>query len=103
MSFANNLRRLLTDRKMSVAELSQKSGVPIKTIYHWLAGQQPRKMDHLFKICDLLDVSVEELYGRPRRHAPGPSLPQSALQEELRAGLYEIVLRPATPRGTSSE
>lgn len=95
MSFANNLRRLLTDRKMSVAALAQQSGVPIKTIYHWLAGQQPRKMDHLFKICDLLDVSVEELFGRPRRTAAEPTLPQSSLQEELKAGLYEIVLRPA--------
>lgn len=99
MSFANNLRRLLTDRKMSVAALSQQSGVPIKTIYHWLSGQQPRKMDHLFKICDLLDVSVEELFGRPRRASASSSLPHSSLQEELNAGLYEIVLRPASPRG----
>lgn len=75
--------------------MSQKSGVPAKTLYHWLSGQQPRKMEHLFNVCDILDVSVEELFGRNRKASSEIPLPQSsALHHELKAGLYEIILRP---------
>lgn len=94
MSFKNTLHRLLQDRKMSVAQLARQSGVPVKTIYHWLSGQQPRKLEHLFRICDVFNVSMEELFGRPRRDALR-HLPSANLEKELQAGIYEVILRPA--------
>ncbi|WII71688.1 helix-turn-helix transcriptional regulator [Bdellovibrio sp. 22V] len=85
MSLAKSLRRILEIRKMTVAQLSRSTGVPAKTIYHWLSGQQPRKIEHVFKVCDTLNVSIEEMYGRKRRNS---------LEDEFSAGVYEVILRP---------
>lgn len=94
MSFKNTLNRLLQDRKLTVSQLARHSGIPAKTIYHWLSGQQPRKLEHIFRICDIFNISVEELFGRPRRETLR-YLPSSNLERELQAGVYEVILRPA--------
>ncbi|MEN0058125.1 MAG: helix-turn-helix transcriptional regulator [Bdellovibrio sp.] len=105
MSLSQSLRRVLDNRKMTVAHLSRLSGVPAKTIYHWLSGQQPRKMDHLFRICDILELTIEELYGRNPVKEDG-QLPQSlSLQplsaSEFHAGIYEVILRPIKKNSAS--
>ncbi len=94
MSLSKTMRQLMTQKGLRVSDLSRKSGVPAKTIYHWLAGQQPRKMDHLFKICEILEISVEELYGQPPR---ARSHPGRNIFEELQMGTYEVILRPLAP------
>ncbi|MEK2645859.1 helix-turn-helix domain-containing protein [Bdellovibrio sp. BCCA] len=94
MSLTKSLRRILDDRKITVAQIARQSGVPAKTIYHWLSGQQPRKMEHLFRLCDTLNISVEELYGRQRKNPTKNILPKEVLLQELNAGVYEVILRP---------
>lgn len=101
MSFTKSLRRILDDRKLTVAQISRLSGVPAKTIYHWLSGQQPHKIDHLFRICDALNISIEELYGRQKRHPPKIPIAKDQLIQELHAGVYEVVLRPLKKYGES--
>jgi len=86
MTLSKNLRRLLEEHQLSVAQLSQRSGVPAKTLYHWLSGQQPQKIEHLFKISDAFTVSIEELYGREKR--------AGVLTEDKVLGIYEVILRP---------
>ena len=93
MSLTKSLRRILNDKGITVAQLSRSSEVPAKTIYHWLAGQQPRKMEHIFKICDILNISVEELYGRPRKIQSEPE-GATHLPLDMHAGVYEVILRP---------
>ncbi|KYG63563.1 hypothetical protein AZI87_14255 [Bdellovibrio bacteriovorus] len=93
MSLTQSLRRILDDRKLTVAQLSRLSGVPAKTIYHWLAGQQPRKIEHLFRISDILNLSIEELYGRSKKE-PHVDLIPTQLTEQINAGIYEVILRP---------
>lgn len=99
MSFTKSLRRILDDRKLTVAQISRQSGVPAKTIYHWLSGQQPHKIDHLFRLCDALNISVEELYGRQKKSAAKTPLPKDLLLQELHAGVYEVILRPLKKNG----
>ncbi len=94
MSLTKSLRHILDDRKITVAQLSRQSGVPAKTIYHWLSGQQPRKIEHLFRICDILNLSIEELYGRQKKGLAKPLLNKELLLGELHAGVYEVILRP---------
>jgi len=94
MSLTKNLRRILDERKITVAELARLSGVPAKTIYHWLTGQQPRKIEHLFRLCDALNMSMEELYGRPKKSTNKVQLYKDISLQDLRAGAYEIILRP---------
>lgn len=90
MMMAKNLRRIIEERRISVTELSRRSKVPAKTIYHWMNGQQPRKMEHLFSIADILEVTVDELFGRDsKKSGKTPDLVR-----ELNLGKYEIVLRP---------
>lgn len=94
MVMAKNLRKLIEEKRISITELSRRSKVPAKTIYHWMNGQQPRKMEHLFSIADVLEVTVEELFGRePRKTNKVPDLIR-----ELNLGKYEIVLRPLRSR-----
>ncbi|HRO66791.1 MAG TPA: helix-turn-helix transcriptional regulator [Pseudobdellovibrionaceae bacterium] len=85
------LKARLKECGYTVAELSRLSGVPVKTLYHWTTGQQPRKMDHLLKVCAVLKISVEELYGQPP-----PQVPHILhnYEKEIHAGLYEVILRP---------
>ncbi|MBV2168873.1 MAG: helix-turn-helix transcriptional regulator [Bdellovibrio sp.] len=94
MSLTKSLRHILDNRKITVAQLSRQSGVPAKTIYHWLSGQQPRKIEHLFRICDVLNLSIEELYGRSKKSPTKPLLNKDLLLGELHAGVYEVILRP---------
>ncbi|WP_373997675.1 helix-turn-helix domain-containing protein [Bdellovibrio bacteriovorus] len=93
MSLTQSLRRILDDRKLTVAQLSRLSGVPAKTIYHWLAGQQPRKIEHLFRISDILNLSIEELYGRGKKESSAELAP-TRLTEQINAGIFEVILRP---------
>ena len=103
MSFAKILKRILVDRRITVSQLSERTDVPAKTIYHWLNGQLPRKMDHVFRLCDFLDISVEELYGREKKIKSKPLPAQDVLLEDLRAGLYELIIRPAQPRTAAAD
>lgn len=90
MMMAKNLRKIIEERRISITELSRRSKVPAKTIYHWMNGQQPRKMEHLFSIADVLEVTVDELFGREsKKSGKTPDLVC-----ELNLGKYEIVLRP---------
>lgn len=85
------LRARLKECGYSVSELARLSGVPVKTLYHWTTGQQPRKMDHLLKVCAVLKISVEELYGQE------PNKTLNVLhkyEKEIHAGVYEVILRP---------
>ncbi|MNJ94727.1 Helix-turn-helix domain protein [compost metagenome] len=92
MSLGKNLRRILDEQRISVAQLAHKTEIPVKTLYHWLAGQQPRKIEHLFRLCDTLNLTIEELYNRPKGR-PHPLTAQQ-LEDEIHAGAYEIILRP---------
>lgn len=77
-------------REMSVARLAKKSGVPSKTIYHWLGGQRPGNVQQVIRVCDALDISMDALFGRS---AIG-GIPSANLERDLRAGVFEVILRP---------
>jgi transcriptional regulator with XRE-family HTH domain len=51
---------LLKQRRMRVTDLSRLSGVPTKTIYHWINGQTPNLIG-LYKVAQALGVSIEAL------------------------------------------
>jgi transcriptional regulator with XRE-family HTH domain len=61
LQFANVLRESLKRHNLTVAKLHKKTGVPTKTIYHWLAGQTPKNIQHLGKVAFHLNLSLEEL------------------------------------------
>lgn len=50
-------------KKMSRAELSRKSGVPIRTLEDWEAGRRkPTNVDSVIQVAQSLQVDLSELY-----------------------------------------
>lgn len=95
MDIGKSLRFYLSERDMTVVQLARRSGVPAKTIYHWLNGQKPSHVAHLFKICEVLQISVETLFGKelPDNRAV-TKISVADLTTELNAGHFEVILRP---------
>ena len=52
---------LMKEKSMTMAELSRRSGVPIKTLYHWTAGQRPSNIEKVFAVANVLGVEIENL------------------------------------------
>ena len=72
---AKRLRELSDERGLSFKHLSIKSGVPLKTIYGWSAGNRPRNLQDLQRVAECLGVSITELSfssvrGEQASHAP---------------------------------
>ena len=62
MTFGERVRTLRKKRKMSQNALATLSGLSPRTIFGYEAGTTfPRTQTQLFKLADVLNVSVEEL------------------------------------------
>jgi len=60
-----NLSRLLGERRMTQSELAQKTGIRAATVnelYHDIAERV--SLEHLDKICDVLNCELHELIER---------------------------------------
>jgi transcriptional regulator with XRE-family HTH domain len=94
MEMSKNLRQALDHQRLSVSRLAELSGVPRKTIYHWLNGQRPRNVEQLIKVCKVLGVSVEGLFNLTPPSNDNEFIYLNDLKAELNAGTYEVILRP---------
>lgn len=56
------LKILCEKRSISPTELAERLGVSRQTIYAWFSGREPRG-SHLLKLCRLLELDPQELYG----------------------------------------
>ncbi|MBX2986400.1 MAG: helix-turn-helix transcriptional regulator [Bdellovibrionaceae bacterium] len=98
MNMGKNLKRLLAERGMSVVLLSKRAQVPAKTIYHWMGGQRPRNVEQIYRICQILGVSIEELFGlAPLTQSQGNLAGKNLLGVDYHAGVFEVILRPIRP------
>lgn len=89
---ARNLKRILEERNMSIAELAKKTGVPKTNIGSWLSGSSP-KIEQLYKVTQYLGVSVESLaFGKSTED----SIKDLTDQIEIHSGLYEISIKRIT-------
>lgn len=57
----NRLRKFMKEKGLSYKELSETSGVALKTIYGWTAGNRPRNLDDLKKVANTLGISIDSL------------------------------------------
>ncbi len=60
-----NLRRILGDRGMSVAELARRSGVAKSSVYNVLDGYYDPSAYNLKCIADALDADMDKLLEPP--------------------------------------
>lgn len=67
--FANNLRDILKDRKMSQKELANEIWISEATISRYINKQRMPSIKHILEISYVLNVDVNELidFGEPIR------------------------------------
>ena len=57
-----NLKKILEAKQLSPRELSQKTEVPLKTLYAWMDGPRvPRDLKRLKVVSEFLEVSLDEI------------------------------------------
>ena len=61
MTLQNNLCKYCRLKGISLTELARQSGVPQPTIHGWSTGRSVHSIDHLRKVCLILEVSLYEL------------------------------------------
>lgn len=61
MNFQKQLKMLIRREGVSIAQLSRRTGISPKSLYNYLDGRMPRKLDHIKKICDEFQVSSDFL------------------------------------------
>lgn len=96
-----NLAAFLKHRGMTAAELSRKTGVAKQVLSDWMAGVQPRKLEHLYLVAQTLGVSMDLLcFARSpddllkAQNHPPPSSPSPANNDlHLLSGRYEVMFR----------
>ena len=95
MQLKKNLRQILAEREMTISLLSRKTQVPKSTISEWMAGASPRDLKKLKIIAECLGYTVDELcFGNQAsrtRSAADCSIEPHL--EEIKAGVYEVILR----------
>ena len=77
--FKRQLKAFLQQRKVTIAELARKTGIPKQTISDWLSGTRPRNMDDVRRVADALDIGIAQLFfGIPAKEMSSRQDPESA-------------------------
>ena len=63
-SFGDRLRRIREGKRLSQAELAQKTGFQPSAISHFESGRRAPSFDNLKKLADALAISIDYLLGR---------------------------------------
>ena len=63
MKFAENLRRAMVEEKISQQSLSEKLNTTQATVSRWVTGVNQPDFDLLFRLCEILDRTPNELLG----------------------------------------
>lgn len=60
--FAKNLRRIMSDKDLSAAELSRALGIGKSTISNWMNAQRIPRDDALDALCSYLNITKSDLF-----------------------------------------
>lgn len=61
-NFANNLRRLMSEKGIIPKELARVASVTPQAVYHWLKGRKYPSLDVCIAICNEYKVTFEDLF-----------------------------------------
>ena len=98
MNLKKQLETLLDSQAMTAAQLSRRSGVPKQVLSDWLKNKSPRNLDHIKRVADALDVSVDLLlFGEGADYEKTQTSDLGALVgDQWFGGLFEVRLRRVT-------
>lgn len=66
MGFAESLKKIRQERKLSQQELAKKLGLAQSTIGMWESGRRTPKIAELNRMAKILDITVTRLIGAKR-------------------------------------
>jgi transcriptional regulator with XRE-family HTH domain len=93
MKLDKQLKSLIRESDITVAQLARATHVSPKTIYNWLAGQKPRDLDAVKRVAEHFKISIEKLcYGIEVQISAKAGELEKHL-DEVNAGIFEVVLR----------
>jgi len=72
MSIAQNIRYYREHQSITLDDFSKKTGLTIADCIKIEAGQRPLTSAEITKVCEVLDISVDELISDRDVSAPGP-------------------------------
>lgn len=85
---ATQLRGLLRQHDVTVVQLARRTGVPAKTIYHWLNRQTPSHLGHIYKLAKYFNVTMDHLiFGEGLSEAQSVTLKKVTLEIKDELGL----------------
>lgn len=90
------LKGQMDSESITLSALAKETGVPKQTIHNWLCGTEPKSLDQVRSVAQYFNLSIEELcYGEAgkKKHNPKQDNPIESHEEEIRAGIFEVVLR----------
>lgn len=64
MIFSERLKTLRKEKKLTQKELAEQIGISQKSYSHWESGKNEPSLENLIKLADLLEVSLDRLFGR---------------------------------------
>lgn len=64
MFFSERLKTLRKEKKLTQKELAEQIGISQKSYSHWETGKNEPSFENLIKLADLLEVSLDWLFGR---------------------------------------
>lgn len=86
------LSEILNERKITLREISQATGVATSTLGEWTNNRRPRNIVSVKKVALYLGVSLNFLlFGELDEYGPKPSIEIS--NPSMIVGTYEITLR----------
>ena len=59
-----NLKKIRQEHKLTQVELANMLGISQKSYSHWETGKNEASLENLIKLADLLEVSIDWLFGR---------------------------------------
>ncbi len=84
------LKRLLSERGVSVTRLAKATSIPQQTLHNWLSGSEPRSLNQVKKVANYLGVTLDYLcFGYEQKQSPNIE----TYADEINAGIFEVVLR----------
>lgn len=72
LAFGERLREAREAKKLSQADLAERTGLQPSAISHFETGRRAPSFDNLRKLADALEVSTDYLLGREVAPAAGP-------------------------------
>ncbi len=95
--FGTRLETLCRDRGIPINELARRISVSSTTVHEWIgkSGRLPRNPDHLKKLSDFFNVSLEFLLFGEEQNS---SLEAFLQKSEIHTGLYEITIKKVSQK-----